>query len=48
LIWQCTIDCGDSGGGAECIADCANSHIEAKQDFLLWAECVDYNCASKC
>jgi len=48
LVWMCLRDCAATDGGPGCVEDCTIAHPDAKDDFLLWGECIDYLCAAKC
>ncbi|MBI4706227.1 MAG: hypothetical protein HY744_34455 [Deltaproteobacteria bacterium] len=48
LVWLCTADCGAIDAGSQCIEGCVAAYPDATEAFFLWAECVDYACATVC
>lgn len=48
LLWLCLADCGDSGGGVQCTEGCFDAHPEAQDAGFLWADCLTYQCSTRC
>jgi len=48
LLWTCLSDCGSGDGGVPCTEACFDAHPDAQDAGFLWADCIDYHCATRC
>lgn len=48
LLWVCNLDCAAAQADPDCYKACTDNYPDLKDEYLLWGECLQYECSAIC